>query len=91
MTTVAARRASPTPAPAGATRARSSRRAGPLAMTALTWLVVFLVFFPVLWMMFTAFKSERDAATFPPTIFVDLSLDGFSRVFDRGFSIYLLN
>ena len=91
MTAVTARKVSPPTAPAGRSRGPARRRAGALAVTGLTWLVVFLFFFPVLWMMFTAFKSERDAATFPPTVFVELSLDGFARVFDRGLSIYLLN
>jgi sorbitol/mannitol transport system permease protein len=32
----------------------------------LTWLVVLLFFFPVLWMAATGFKQESDAATDPP-------------------------
>jgi sorbitol/mannitol transport system permease protein len=32
----------------------------------LTWLVVLLFFFPVLWMVLTGFKEETDAATDPP-------------------------
>ncbi len=92
MTAVTARKVTPPPRPAERTAGGAAeRRTGSWALTALTWGVVFLFFFPVLWMMFTAFKSERDAATLPPTIFVELSLDGFSRVFDRGFAIYLLN
>jgi sorbitol/mannitol transport system permease protein len=93
MTAVTARKLTPATAStqAGRREGRPSRRVGSLVVTGLTWSVVFLFFFPVLWMMFTAFKSERDAATFPPTVFVELSLDGFARVFDRGLATYLLN
>ncbi|WP_375388643.1 carbohydrate ABC transporter permease [uncultured Amnibacterium sp.] len=42
-------------------------------------------------MAFTALKSEQDAATSPPTIFVRLSLDQFAAVFDRGFAPQFIN
>ncbi|MCU1634848.1 MAG: carbohydrate transporter permease, partial [Cryobacterium sp.] len=48
-------------------------------------------FFPVAWMVFTAFKSEKAAATMPPTIITELSVDRFAAVLDRGFGIYLIN
>lgn len=60
-------------------------------LTAFTWLVVLIVVFPVLWMAFTAFKSENDAASIPPSIFVPLTLDNFQNAFDRGMSQYLVN
>lgn len=60
-------------------------------LTALTWLVTFAMFFPVLWMVFTAFKSEKDAAANPPAIFVPLSFAQFEQVFDRGFLPYFIN
>lgn len=60
-------------------------------LTLFTWLVVLIVVFPVLWMAFTAFKSENDAASIPPSIFVPLTLDNFQNAFDRGMAQYLIN
>lgn len=41
----------------------TGRRVG---MTAAAWLVAFLIFFPILWMFLTSFKSEADAYAIPP-------------------------
>lgn len=67
------------------------RRIRGAALTALTWLLCLLFFFPVIWMAWTAFKSENDAATSPPTLFAPTTLDQFSRVFDRDMGMYLAN
>ncbi len=67
------------------------RRVGGLAMTTLTWVLVFLFFFPVLWMVFTSFKSEQAAAQFPPSFITPLSFDRYAAVFDRGMALYLAN
>jgi sorbitol/mannitol transport system permease protein len=40
-----------------------SRRVG---VTAAAWLVGFLIFFPILWMFLTSFKTEGDAYAIPP-------------------------
>ncbi len=37
-----------------------------VAFTAAAWLVGFLIFFPILWMFLTSFKSEADAYAIPP-------------------------
>lgn len=60
-------------------------------LTILTWIIVLIVVFPVLWMIFTAFKNENDAASIPPSIFVPLTLDNFGNAFDRGLGLYFLN
>lgn len=62
-----------------------------LLLTGLTWVITFFVIFPVAWMVFTAFKSEKDASTDPPTFFVALSFDRFAAVFNAGFAPYLIN
>ncbi len=67
------------------------RRARASLVTAFTWVVALLFFFPVGWMVFTALKSERDAASIPPDLFVHLSFEQFARVFDRGMGAYLAN
>jgi sorbitol/mannitol transport system permease protein len=41
----------------------TNRRIG---MTAVAWLVGFLIFFPIFWMFLTSFKSEGDAYAIPP-------------------------
>ncbi len=37
-----------------------------IIMTFLGWGVAFFVFFPILWMIITSFKSEIDAISPPP-------------------------
>src|SRR5205823_4622037 len=59
--------------------------------TALTYLLVFLLVFPVLWMVITGFKSEIAAITIPPTLFIQPTLDQFQIAFEGGFGAYLFN
>lgn len=82
--------------PAGASRRRAQtsrprRRAGSMIVTGVTWVIVFIFFFPVLWMIFTSFKSERAAAQFPPSFLTSLSFDRYAEVFNRGMGLYLAN
>ena len=67
------------------------RRANRITLNVVTWVVVFVMFFPVAWMFFTGFKTEKDAASSTPLIFVHLTLDQFGQVFQRGFAPYLIN
>ena len=62
-----------------------------VAWTALTYLLVFLLVFPVLWMVITAFKTEIAAITIPPTFFFQPTLDQFGLAFNGGFTAYLFN
>jgi len=59
--------------------------------TALTYVVVFLLIFPVLWMVITGFKTEIAAITIPPTLFFQPTLDQFRLALDGGFGAYLFN
>src|SRR3989442_3779991 len=59
--------------------------------TVLTYLLVFLLVFPVLWMVITGFKTEIAAITIPPTLFFQPTLDQFQTAFDGGFSAYFFN
>jgi sorbitol/mannitol transport system permease protein len=43
----------------------------------LTWLIVLLFFFPVLWMAITGFKQETDAATDPPRFLFSPTLEQY--------------
>jgi sorbitol/mannitol transport system permease protein len=58
-------------------------------ITGLTWLIVLLFFFPIAWMVYTALKSENDAAAIPPRFDAALSLDQFRAVIDTGIGDYL--
>ncbi|RDI50578.1 carbohydrate ABC transporter membrane protein 2 (CUT1 family) [Nocardia mexicana] len=57
----------------------------------LAWVVGIGMFFPVLWMVLTAFKQEGDAYTDPPKLFFTPTLDQFSAVLDSGIGTALLN
>ncbi len=46
-----------------ARKVSTSRR---VAMSAVAWLVALLIFFPILWMFLTSFKTEADAYAVPP-------------------------
>jgi len=45
-------------------RAVTTRRK--VIVTASAWLAAFIIFFPILWMIITSFKSEGDASSLPP-------------------------
>jgi polyol transport system permease protein len=55
----------------------------------LTWIIVLIFFFPILWMALTGFKHEEDAATSPPRFFFKPTLDQYSAVWNRGLRSYL--
>ena len=49
---------------------------------ALAWLIALALFFPIFWMMITAFKTERDA--YSMSLFFMPTLDSFREVFARS-------
>jgi sorbitol/mannitol transport system permease protein len=55
------------------------------------WLVVFVFFFPVLWMWLEAFKTEPQAASSPPTIFFVPTLVEFQEVMSGDFPPFFIN
>jgi sorbitol/mannitol transport system permease protein len=70
----------------GATHRWSNR-----AWAVLTYVLVFLLVFPVLWMILTGFKTEIAAISIPPTLFFQPTLDQFALAFNNGFTAYLFN
>src|SRR6058998_1908273 len=68
---------------------KKSRKFSPWGVVA--WLVGLGFFFPVLWMVLTAFKQKSDAATNPPKLFFTPTLDQFKAVFDQGIGPAMLN
>ncbi|GHC79269.1 sugar ABC transporter permease [Nocardiopsis terrae] len=81
----------PAPARAPHRRRRSAAGAGGPVLTALTWLIGLLFVSPVLWLVLTAFKEENQAATDPPTLFFQPTLDRFAAVLGADFLPYLGN
>ena len=56
-----------------------------LLMTLLAWLVALIIFFPIYWMILTAFKTEIDAFHTPPLFFnFDATLENFGIVQQRS-------
>jgi len=60
-------------------------------ITAMTWVLVLVFFFPVLWMFLNAFKSENDASLIPPKFLFTPTLEGFQLAWDRGMATYMAN
>lgn len=56
--------------------------------TALSWAVALFLFFPLGWMVLTAFKTELQAISVPPLVFFSPTLENFTIVQER--SDYLL-
>ena len=69
----------------------ATRKWSNYAWTTLTYLLVFLLVFPVLWMAITGFKTEIAAITVPPTLFFQPTLDQFLLAINGGFGAYLFN
>jgi sorbitol/mannitol transport system permease protein len=64
-------------------RAHSLRRRS--LTTAAAWAVGFIIFFPILWMVLTSFKTELEAFSTPPKfLFFDWTLENFGVVQERS-------
>jgi sorbitol/mannitol transport system permease protein len=72
-------------------RLESTRKWAQSFWTVLTYLVVFLLVFPVLWMVITGFKTEADAYTVNPTLIFQPTLEQFQLALSSGFGAYLFN
>ena len=55
-----------------------------IAVTLLGWGVALWVFFPILWMFLTGFKSEVQAVSTPPQLFFKPTLSSYAEVFERA-------
>jgi sorbitol/mannitol transport system permease protein len=64
-------------------RAQSIRRRS--VTTAAAWAVGFILFFPILWMVLTSFKTELEAFSTPPKfLFFEWTLENFGVVQERS-------
>lgn len=55
------------------------------------WMIVFVFFFPVLWMWLEGLKTEPQAASSPPTIFFTPTLEEFQTVLSGDFPPFFIN
>ncbi len=79
-------RALPTTRVAAAHRKFSLGGAG---LTALTYVIAFLFFFPILWTVLTGLKTEANAVALPPSLIFKPILDHFqSAITDAGYFAY---
>jgi sorbitol/mannitol transport system permease protein len=61
-------------------------------LTALAALVAFIMFFPILWMILTGFKSEQDAISIPPKLFFTPTLESLNEALIRSdYARHMLN
>lgn len=61
-------------------------------LSVLTLLLAFAMFFPILWMFMTSFKTEQMAITFPPQFFFTPTLENWRvALFNSPFLEYLRN
>ena len=75
-----------------ATRPRSRGvKPSKVAWSVLGWAVALAFFFPVLWMVLEALKTEPQAASVPPTIFFVPTFAQFQEVLSRDFPPYFIN
>lgn len=93
MSTIATTEVPAAASPAEPAEIKTRRRGTPKGalLGVLTWILAIGFFFPVLWMVLTAFKKESDAATNPPTFLFTPTLQQFRNVFDAGIGTPLLN
>jgi sorbitol/mannitol transport system permease protein len=73
--------------------ARRSTPARVAVSTVLAWVVAFLIFFPILWMVLTSFKTELEAFSTPPKfLFFDWTAENYAVVQERSnYFRYALN
>ena len=64
---------------------------GKIAWSVVGWLVVFIFFFPVLWMWLESLKTEPQAASTPPTILFIPTLSEFQEVLSGDFPPFFIN
>jgi sorbitol/mannitol transport system permease protein len=66
-----------------------TRRLGGLSLSAVTWLIALVFFFPIIWMGLLSFRSESDAAT--PRLFASFTGINYHGLFSGDVRIALLN
>jgi sorbitol/mannitol transport system permease protein len=81
----------PAPAAGRSENAPKRGRRPTSLLTVLTWILAIGFFSPVIWMVMTSFKQESAAASNPPTLFFEPTLDQYRAVLEAGAGSYFLN
>lgn len=74
-----------------ATTGRRTFNGGGIALTLLTYLITILMFFPILWMVLTGFKTEANAVAQPPSLFFSPTLDNYSNALNSHYFQFFSN
>src|SRR6516165_957157 len=65
--------------------ARRTKPSSTLISTIAAWIVGFLIFFPILWMILTSFKTELEAFSTPPSfLFFHWTTENYATVQSRS-------
>ncbi|MGI8476821.1 MAG: carbohydrate ABC transporter permease [Thermomicrobiales bacterium] len=72
-------------------KASFSREQAPIAWTIVAWAIGLIVFFPVLYIVLTGFKTEATAITLPPRLIFHPTLDQYREIRGRGFFPFFRN
>ncbi|MGI8404675.1 MAG: carbohydrate ABC transporter permease [Thermomicrobiales bacterium] len=72
-------------------RSESKREQAPILWTIVAWVIALLVFFPVLYIVLTGFKTEATAITLPPKFLFHPTLDQYREIRSRGFFPFFRN
>ncbi|MGH2410298.1 MAG: carbohydrate ABC transporter permease, partial [Chloroflexota bacterium] len=76
----------------GVTAARNDLKLSSVGLTTLTYIIAFVVFFPVLWMVLAGFKTEGTAVELPPKLFFSPTLDNFRNAIESsGYATFFGN
>ncbi len=67
------------------------REQASIAWTIVAWIVGLVVFFPVLYIVATGFKSEANAISLPPKLIFKPTLDQYREIQSRGFYPFFRN
>lgn len=62
----------------------TATRRSRLIVTVVGWIVALLIFFPILWMVLTSFKTEVEAVSTPPSLFFDATAENYAAVQQRA-------
>ncbi|WP_110666571.1 carbohydrate ABC transporter permease [Salinicola halophilus] len=62
----------------------NSSRFSNVAFGVLAWVVALLIFFPILWLLLTAFKTEQQAFSVNPTFWFTPTLESFKTALAQG-------
>jgi sorbitol/mannitol transport system permease protein len=85
--------ARPSATAARALAARRPRvRPGGALLTALTYIIALLMFFPILWTVLTGFKTEANAVALPPSLIFKPTLEHYQNALvDAGYLSYFVH